>query len=368
MSDEGVRVIDRVLDSLVWTRIRSSEDGHGQVDAIANGLEKVSKQTSGRNRMQRLVARANTASADAKLLDAPNKLVELVWAQLVVDGYLRSKGGDVSLSLDEISKDYGIVDEAGIRLLRLAAEVAHAVDEACDEFQRDSDTKVSWDVTESIFLEIYDALFDLSSSWEAVDDDTTRQRGPVRAPERKPGSKGNIDWVALGFQGTDPSTDFRGTGTFGLGCFSQLCTKYSQLAQQLVVESGSLAPSDKDAPWYSLALVSIHISMFLLTMMREQRPALIRYFLHTADLSDCDTSSAESASTDAKRQMALGLIKDLHAGLLMAFHRHWERGVSRGEIDSVLVTERELDLFYTAASRALWSADIAPIMEPLSAS
>jgi hypothetical protein len=214
-----------------------------------------------------------------------------------------------------------------------------------------------------VFLELYDALFDLSSSWEAVQDSETPE--PIRAPGRKPTSKGGIDWVALGFQGSDPSTDFRGTGAFGLRCFANFCIKYPSLAQQILVQSGSMADSAsaRDEPWYPVALVSIHLSLLLLNAMRHERGMLFRCFVRLGGLISGPTGEKNS-DVDYTNSVEC-MIKECHVGLLLAFHKHWLRGVQTGSIESVLVTERELNAFQDAARETLWEGRVRAFVDEL---
>jgi len=70
-------------------------------------------------------------------------------------------------------------------------------------------------------------------------------------------------WKDIGFQGDDPSTDFRGMGILGLENLVYLATQHPDLAQSIV------ATSQHPTHWFPFAITGIHITKIILDMLRS---------------------------------------------------------------------------------------------------
>ncbi|KAI8844581.1 ELMO/CED-12 family-domain-containing protein [Chytriomyces cf. hyalinus JEL632] len=71
-------------------------------------------------------------------------------------------------------------------------------------------------------------------------------------------------WQFLGFQGDDPATDFRGMGILGLENLIYYARTHPDSFQRV------LANSHHPKAWFSMAIVGINISSFVLSMHRQR--------------------------------------------------------------------------------------------------
>lgn len=164
--------------------------------------------------------------------------------------------------------------------------------------------------------------------------------------------KFECEWVNLGFQGTDPYRDFRGTGQFGLQCFHYFCTTYPMQATKIIKESRSSRKHDCNSkPWYSFALVSIHISQYVLNLVDSNYLYKLK-ILRAILLEGNDKKEVEETKildidnysfNTIQRLMVQVLI--LHSRLVIEFHSYWMTSVRQGVVKSVLDTEEALTRF-----------------------
>ncbi|KAI9217934.1 ELMO/CED-12 family-domain-containing protein, partial [Blastocladiella britannica] len=78
-------------------------------------------------------------------------------------------------------------------------------------------------------------------------------------------------WSKIGFQGTDPATDFRGMGLHGLDDLVYIARAHPTLTRRL------LDASHHPISWYSWAIVGINISSFVVSMLRTRRLQYLMY-------------------------------------------------------------------------------------------
>ena len=76
-------------------------------------------------------------------------------------------------------------------------------------------------------------------------------------------------WTTLGFQGSDPATDFRSMGVFALYQLVYFAESRSMVAQRMVREAGGIdAAADTETPcYYPFALVGIHLSEWVARLL-----------------------------------------------------------------------------------------------------
>lgn len=146
---------------------------------------------------------------------------------------------------------------------------------------------------------------------------------------------GATDWAALGFQGSDPSTDFRAVGMLGLELLREQAEVIDLL--NLLDESGSRGQTDPALPWYPVALVSIRLSMAL-TRALESDPSLI---------------FKQFGTSKPLEQMKIS-IGPLSARLLQEFHNKWKAGVKSGQIHNYFDNEAVLRDFEGSLPSKLW--------------
>lgn len=109
------------------------------------------------------------------------------------------------------------------------------------------------------------------------------------------------DWTEIGFQGKDPSTDFRGMGVLGLQQLLFLASKYNEMSKSML--SGSSHPTKG----YPFAITGITLTHLTLSLMREER--MRSHFFNQA----------------SERQHHYW-IQDLHTAYVLifaAFHKFW---------------------------------------------
>jgi hypothetical protein len=86
-----------------------------------------------------------------------------------------------------------------------------------------------------------------------------------------PPAASGAHWGALGFQGKDPATDFRGTGALGLHALAHLAARYAAAVRAIA------DATDLPARGYPLAVAHIAVTAFALDLLRSRRlgaPAL----------------------------------------------------------------------------------------------
>lgn len=75
-------------------------------------------------------------------------------------------------------------------------------------------------------------------------------------------SRRSKQWIQIGFQGDDPTTDFRGMGILGLDDLVYFCKYYKDLALE------TLAISNHTTAWFPFAITGINITAFTLQLVR----------------------------------------------------------------------------------------------------
>ncbi|KAJ3363213.1 hypothetical protein HDU91_003063 [Kappamyces sp. JEL0680] len=89
---------------------------------------------------------------------------------------------------------------------------------------------------------------------------STRYDITVPANEKK-----LLEWQKIGFQGKDPSTDFRSMGLLALDNLHFFCDRYNQIAKRI------LTVSHHQTSWFSLAIVGINITAYCLRLVRTRQ-------------------------------------------------------------------------------------------------
>lgn len=142
-------------------------------------------------------------------------------------------------------------------------------------------------------------------------------------------------WQEIGFQGKDPSTDFRGSGILGLKLLHSLSKQ--DTFDSLLVESRTSATSF-DRPCYPLALVSIRLAQRLGVCVTKSR--LISHILFRVQ-------HEEKRASD--ESVAFSELEPVHRALVMQFHALWKQRVESKQVKSImdvdsLLAEFEEDL------------------------
>ncbi|KAF6001376.1 ELMO CED-12 domain containing [Cyanidiococcus yangmingshanensis] len=134
------------------------------------------------------------------------------------------------------------------------------------------------------------------------------------------------DWRRLGFQGDDPSTDFRGMGVFALHQLVYFAETRRRVVQRIITEAseeswtnvhqsatGSGPPVMQLKRYYPFAVTGIHVSAFIVRLVQED--------------AFVDTWMGQRADTILQK------INDLYCDTFILFHEHWRQGPERSVMD-----------------------------------
>ena len=152
---------------------------------------------------------------------------------------------DVQIDLDRIAKiialkkrilldseSFGVLKESLVHIVQLEKLISHVIKRARVPFSAS------------------DHMIALQSLWSNLQSDKTP---PPSIPDKK--------WKDLGFQGQDPSTDFRGMGMLGL---DQLLA-YTQIAPKSA--HNLWQQSNLGSAWFTFATVGINITALLYSLL-----------------------------------------------------------------------------------------------------
>lgn len=187
----------------------------------------------------------------------------------------------------------------------------------------------------------------------------------LRVPLPKKGYKGEKDWVALGFQGANPTTDFRATGKLGLKQFEHFCLKNPIEARNIMTESGSFNGNLSKA-WYSVALVSIHMTLFIQRMLGGR--FIYRGLLFNLDLLKVYKSLVADYGQNPENvdvPMLLNKIEgniaetlsNLHDVLLIKYHKFWKQEVKAGIVKTPLEVDASILRFQESIQYKLFDGE-----------
>lgn len=135
-------------------------------------------------------------------------------------------------------------------------------------------------------------------------------------------------WELVGFQGEDPSTDFRGVGELGLHFLRYFCVHHPLYANRIIEESRT--QGDCDQAWYPFALGSIHVTQLVCQLL--ELGLLQRHLLQ-----------AEISGSRGVQEFA----DSFFSFLFVRCHLDWAEGVDKGEISSVFQFEQFFSEFTT---------------------
>lgn len=186
----------------------------------------------------------------------------------------------------------------------------------------------------------------------------------ARVPLPKKNYKAGKNWVALGFQGANPTTDFRATGHLGLRFFESYCVSDPEAARNTMAESGSFN-GDLSKAWYPVALVSIHMSLFIkkITSGRFLYRGLVFNLdlLSIYELTKTYAHSAEDVNlpeliATIEIQMSEAL-SNLHNQLVDGYHKFWRSEVKRGVVKTPLDVDASIIRFQESIQFKLFDGD-----------
>lgn len=221
--------------------------------------------------------------------------------------------------------------------LGLSLAVVAALNDAKVKLVSLAETPVSW----------------ATASKQLLDISAATQKVAPSVVKSAPASKGEIQWENFGFQGKDPSTDFRGSGMLGLESFRHFCLFDPAESSKLLTQSGATDPGET---WYPPALISINLVSHLRDMLISGQ--LDRGFIANINgellqrIGSSIFANEKKKSTDHFFEVRAELAKEfdalffkLHDQLVLKFHLYWKHGVQEKEIKTVLETDANLKKF-----------------------
>ena len=156
----------------------------------------------------------------------------------------------------------------------------------------------------------------IESFWANMKPGLSRRRFPS-TQDVDDGFK-SIDWGDVGFQGSDPSTDFRGMGLLGLlqlEYFSQRQTKAAVAV---------LGESTHPRRYYPFAATGINVTAFVRELLTERR--LHRHLFSSLDIFGNRASySFEEGPSESDELVELGCqaIHDIYCEIFIEFNKLW---------------------------------------------
>ncbi|GAB9466453.1 hypothetical protein Gpo141_00003828 [Globisporangium polare] len=123
---------------------------------------------------------------------------------------------------------------------------------------------------------------------------------------RRAGGRITKEWGEIGFQGTDPMSDFRGMGVLSLVQLNHFSAKYPVEAQ------AALAESNHPTRWYPFSVTGINITGFMIELVRDR---LVDFKLYSK-------AKDEAAREDNVEQGVLAL-HELYCTLFTRFNKLW---------------------------------------------
>ncbi|KAG4302118.1 hypothetical protein PCANB_001642 [Pneumocystis canis] len=134
------------------------------------------------------------------------------------------------------------------------------------------------------------------------------------------------NWVMIGFQGDDPSTDFRSMGVFGLQLLHYFVITLNKYTRIMISESRS-DKTNINLPWYSFALAAINILAYIIELMNESRleKIFIQYYNYGVTVEE--------------------IVRQIFCYTFISFHHFWKLQVSTKNVQSVFDFEYCLKRF-----------------------
>jgi hypothetical protein len=126
------------------------------------------------------------------------------------------------------------------------------------------------------------------------------------------------DWTELGFQGNDPSTDFRGTGMLGLFQLVYFVEHKTQSAQLVLEESMSTKRSCK----FPFVITGISITHFMIDLFSETRLHKVIFDNYVNAPFEGDVAS-DAADDPQYVERCFNCINDLYCMIFEEFYMLW---------------------------------------------
>ncbi|TMW64276.1 hypothetical protein Poli38472_012898 [Pythium oligandrum] len=124
---------------------------------------------------------------------------------------------------------------------------------------------------------------------------------------RRTGGRITKEWGEIGFQGTDPMSDFRSMGVLSLVQLNYFSAKYPVEAQKALVES------NHPTRWYPFSVTGINITHFVVELIRERLLDVKIY--RFADVRANDREETVVSGVDG--------IHEIYCDIFVRFNKFW---------------------------------------------
>jgi ELMO domain-containing protein len=153
-------------------------------------------------------------------------------------------------------------------------------------------------------------------------------------------NRNSAEWGQLGFQGHDPSTDFRGMGLLGLQQLEYFSRRHPFEAQALLLDSL------KESHYFPFAATGINMTAFVLELFQNQHlHGYIYDRLDSVILQDV-TNSEEGPSADRNCVLtAVDLIHEMYCTIYLEFGKTWNSSAPKDVMAFPEIFHRVKELF-----------------------
>lgn len=151
----------------------------------------------------------------------------------------------------------------------------------------------------------------------------------LKPDNRRSKDRKSKEWGALGFQGVDPATDFRGMGLLGLKQMVYFSELYPEQAIYLLDLS-----NHPESAYFPFAATAINMTAFLLQLLQETRLHAYIFEREDAVLLHNTSDSPHGPSDDETCvSKAVDLIHDLYCEIYIEFGKLWKQSKPRDLMD-----------------------------------
>ncbi|KAF4321595.1 hypothetical protein BBO99_00004581 [Phytophthora kernoviae] len=156
-----------------------------------------------------------------------------------------------------------------------------------------------------VFAHVYALKSELYNSSNAKHEEMLEQLWTNLKPDvRRAGGRITKEWGEIGFQGTDPMSDFRGMGLFSLIQLNHFTHDYRVEAQSALKES------NHPTRWYPFAVTGINVTAFMIDLIDERLLDVKLYHLGVG-------------GDDADVYSGLKQLHDVYATIFTRFNKLW---------------------------------------------
>lgn len=171
-------------------------------------------------------------------------------------------------------------------------------------------------------------LITLDKLWLALKPDV--RRTPQTDPSgSSPALLLSADWSEIGFQRSDPSTDFRGMGLLGLMQLVYFCECKPNVARSI------LTVSSDPQKYYPFAITGINITAFLLELLNGTHlHRLIFDNIEKLALENAGKFAADGCSSDSEAiTSSCNVLNEFYCFIFEEFHNLWQARNPRNVMD-----------------------------------